>query len=118
MDDKVKKCNRCKVHQPLDNFCNNKSRKDGKQNYCRGCAKNYWDKGSDKYKITHKKYNKDNPEKRKQWAKNHWVKSTDTPEKRLHHNVRRYIQRKLKHNKELSSLEYLGCSIDEYKQYL
>lgn len=35
----MKTCSRCKVAQPLDNFTNCKSRKDGKNVYCKTCTR-------------------------------------------------------------------------------
>lgn len=40
----TKTCSKCKEYKALDNFANNKRTHDGKQNYCKECAKQYKNK--------------------------------------------------------------------------
>lgn len=37
-----KRCPRCQLHKPLDAFCNNRSKKDGKHQWCKPCVKDYY----------------------------------------------------------------------------
>jgi len=39
----MKTCNKCHLTKPLDDFANQKSRKDGKQGQCKACRKEWYD---------------------------------------------------------------------------
>jgi 5-methylcytosine-specific restriction endonuclease McrA len=114
----LKKCIKCCSLKDVNDFHNNKTRKDGKQKYCKLCCKSSFENNKSKYQATKKQYTLNNKENHRKWRKKSWINSTNTPEKRLKHNIRRYIQSHLKNNKTQSTLEYLGCSIQEYIVYL
>jgi len=38
----MKTCSKCKTNRTIEDFPNDKSRKDGKHPYCRACHKRYW----------------------------------------------------------------------------
>ena len=80
----TKVCTKCKVEKPYDNFHLHKSRKDGRQDNCKECIKNYsrdnserlraksikWYKENlNKAKEKNKKWRKDNPEKTAEYSK-------------------------------------------------
>ena len=44
----MKPCSRCKSIKPLEDFYADKKRKDGRQSYCKECAKDHFKKWSDK----------------------------------------------------------------------
>ena len=51
----MKTCSKCKEEKPLDQFNRHRSRKDGRQAYCKACRKAY--AASEKGKATIAKYN-------------------------------------------------------------
>jgi len=52
----LKRCSKCGIEKPLDDFSNNKNHKDGKHNQCKLCIKEY--QQSDKGKIAVNKASK------------------------------------------------------------
>jgi len=76
----MKRCYKCKTEKPLNGFCKNKKNKDGLNEICKDCKKEYNLKNSEKnkeyYKLNYnpekyKKYNTkfrtNNPEYQKEW---------------------------------------------------
>lgn len=59
-------CSKCHKKLPLDHFWKSKSSPDGHQGYCKKCMK-----------ATHAKYQKDHPEKMREYAKAHWNKNRE-----------------------------------------
>ncbi len=132
-----KTCRKCDNTKPLIEFCNRKGEKDGKHRYCKSCLngdfKKYYHtsgrKDSEYYK-TYRTENKDyfnkystnhyhtNKELYREWNRNKY--STDITFRtkhivsaRIHEALKVY--RLLKTNR---TIEYLGCSIGEYCDYL
>ena len=60
----MKKCSRCKIIKNINKFYFNKSQKDGKDNQCKKCKKEYRIKHSETNKIKQKENHKNNPLKR------------------------------------------------------
>lgn len=65
MTEESKTCNVCKKAKPLDAFCTDKSRRDGKAARCRKCAKGFYQKNKGKILGQHKEYYKENAECKK-----------------------------------------------------
>lgn len=63
----MKKCKKCGIDKKIDEFGNDKNKKDGKKIYCRECelirAKEYREKNREKVNNSAKLYRKNNPEK-------------------------------------------------------
>ena len=57
-----KKCSRCKVVKPLEDFNNSKSKPDGKHNNCRECCKKEYRNNRHKYLEKRKLYREKNKE--------------------------------------------------------
>lgn len=95
---------------------------DNNQNKARSYKRKYYYKNSEKMNETSIEWSKNNKERHVQ----HVVKSTKKRYKndvmfRLAHHVRRGVQRvadAVKKEKELRSLEYLGCSLEEFKLHI
>lgn len=66
----MKQCTKCQQLQPLDNFGNDKSRKDGKFPQCKTCTaadqKKYYEANKEKFKARAKAWKQENPERVKQ----------------------------------------------------
>lgn len=60
-----KTCNICKAPKPLNAFCKDGSRSDGKATRCRECAKGFYRQNKDKILEQHKGYYKKNAERKK-----------------------------------------------------
>ena len=134
----MKQCGKCKENRELDQFCNKKSEKDGKHRYCKLCMK----KGNDDYyhevgKIERADYYKqhriDNKDyfnsyckrhyhENKEWYRN-WERNRLKEDMgfRLRKNIGVRINMALKAYNALKqdrTIEYLGCNMEEYTQYL
>jgi hypothetical protein len=130
----MKKCKKCGVKKPLNEYCKRKEEKDGLHRYCKVCMrqrlKNEYNKDKEKHLKRTRKYQENNREYFRNKSNNHyhtkkeyyreWNRnkySTD-PLFRLRHAINALINHHLKEGKSQSSIEYLGCTIQEYKQYL
>jgi hypothetical protein len=90
----------------------------------------YQQSNSEYYKNYLKEWNSNNPEAWKEWyvenkkendkyrRKYHKELYANNPKYRLRHNICTYINMSLKDKKERNTLEYLGCSIEDYILYL
>lgn len=69
----TKVCSKCKRELPISEFCKDKSRVDGLQNYCKGCNKKYYEDNKENIIAYQKLYYEDNKKdilvKRKQYSK-------------------------------------------------
>ncbi len=100
---KEKKCDKCGDTKPVADFSKAKKSPDGLQNYCKVCDSEYRKANRDKIN-----------ERRKQRYKN-------DPEYKLRRIVRNHMRRIVKETKlqkTKSSFEYLGCTIDEFKEHI
>ena len=59
----TKTCVKCKRSKSLESFTNNKTKKDGKNNYCKSCQSIYRKQNNTKIKVYLKKYRKKNKNK-------------------------------------------------------
>lgn len=79
----MKKCYKCKIEKTFDKFCKNKKHKDGLNEICKDCKKEYNLKNSEKtkeyyksnynpekYKKYNSKFRSNNPGYQKEWYKN------------------------------------------------
>jgi hypothetical protein len=124
----MKECTTCKVKLPEGR----------KSNYCTSC-KNKQDlksyhKNKEKRNQYIKQYKEQNPDyvqktqqQTKEWLKNHpeymneWykVKKSTNIDYKISHNLRERLRIALHNNsKGAKTLEMLGCTIEEFKQYL
>ena len=133
----MKQCKKCNIEQPLTEFYNKKDNKDGKHIYCRSCLKplsDTWYKVSKESRADYyKTYRDQNKEYFNQYSNTHyhtkkelyreWNRTkyqTDLGFK-LRHVTAARISQALKTYQTLKkdrTIEYLGCTMDEYTQYL
>jgi hypothetical protein len=59
----MKKCSRCRIEKPLDNFSRNKARPDGLNPQCKVCAKEGYERNKHKYKEKQKVFREVNRER-------------------------------------------------------
>jgi len=73
-----KTCSKCIIEKPLEQFSRNKNSKDGLQNKCKACVreydKNYRNENKEKLKEKIKNQRKENKEKFRDWEKNKYNK--------------------------------------------
>jgi len=131
---RMKICKRCNIEKPLDQYCKRKDNKDGLHRYCKECMnvefKGYYQKVKPEHNARSNKWITSNKEKHSKMMKSHyynnkeyyreWNKNKmDTdPLFRLRHAVNALINFHLKEGKTEKSIEYLGCTTQEYKTYL
>ncbi len=130
----MKICKKCNIKKPLNLFYKRKGEKDGLHRYCCECMKNekkqYYSINKKEHNIRTSRWVKENKEKHakmvsdyyhnnkgyfRKWNQN---KMETDPLFRLRHSINALINHHLKENKSNRSIEYLGCTIQEYKQYL
>jgi hypothetical protein len=128
----MKQCTTCKIEKPLINFCVNKSKKDGFNDICKSCKKEYNKKYREINKESEikrlKKWREDNTEKVKTY--NSTIKQKQNEHKRNRRKdplVKLYgcllggINASLKSKgcrKRYKSEIILGCSIADFKVYI
>ncbi len=75
----MKICTKCKEEKPLGDFRKQSSTKDGLKYYCKECdnriAKKYYEKNKGKIVNNVKQWQKDNPNKVKEYKKSYYGKS-------------------------------------------
>lgn len=133
----MKQCKKCNQLQPLNNFCVNKTKPDGRHIYCKTCnlkqSKTYYQKTKHNRADYYKTYREKNKEYFNKYCHNHyhtnkelyreWNRekySTDIGFK-LKHITSARIHEALKTYQTLKkgrTIEYLGCSIGDYCNYL
>jgi len=138
----TKICYKCKIEKSKSLFCKDKNKKDGLESYCKECKKEYRLKNRDKKIVCDKQYYKENKElikvKKKKWREENkeyckqWYKDnkeyhnqykkqrykTDLNYK-LRENLRRRVRIAVKGiNKSESTMELVGCTIEELKTHL
>jgi hypothetical protein len=129
----MKKCKKCDINKSLLEYCKRKDCKDGLHIYCKECQKvesnkyysihkkehndrtNSWSRKNKEYHMSLMKPYKENKEYHREYNKKRMLVD---PMYRLRHSVNALINHHLKYNKISRSIEYLGCTIDEYKQHL
>jgi hypothetical protein len=133
----MKLCKKCNIEKPYNDFCNRKGEIDGKHRYCKLCLKkenDQWYKNTKHSRSDYyKQYREENKEYFNKYCANHyhtkkelyreWEKNrynTD-PAFRIKKITSARIFEALKTYQTLKrdrTIEYLGCSIEEYTQYL
>jgi len=133
----MKQCKKCNVEKSLDQFYNKKGEPDGKHRYCNTCMrqekKEYYNLTKDKRADYYKKYRAENKEYFNEYCNNHYHTKKElyrewnreqyksNPEFKLKHLVIGRIYSALQSYQTLKNdktVEYLGCSIGEYYEYL
>jgi hypothetical protein len=127
-----KDCNTCNKSKTLDKFYKHEKTKDGLENQCKECRKHYSSiyhsnnkkARHDYHKNHYEKYNyqKDyNINSRKKINKYRVKKYHSDKQVKLRLNISNRIREALNTNnikKQNNTLEFIGCSIEFYKQYL
>ena len=130
----MKTCKKCKVSKLLDQYCKRKEEKDGLHRYCKECMGKRGKKEYIENKEVHlkrtKRWREENKEYHKSLMKSHYHSNKDYYREwnrtkystdilfRLRHTINSLINHHLKESKSQSSIDYLGCTIQEYKIYL
>jgi hypothetical protein len=130
----MKTCKNCNVEKSFTEYYKRKEEKDGLHRYCKICMrqrlKNEYSNDKEKHLKRTKQYQIDNREYFRQKSKSHYHNNKDyyrewnqnkmntDPLFRLRHAINALINHHLKEGKSQSSIEYLGCTIQEYKTYL
>ena len=133
----MKQCKKCNIEKPLTDFWNKTNEPDGKHRYCVTCqkesGKTYYHTSGRKESDYYKEYRKENKEYFNQYSNNHyhtkkelyreWNKNKYNTDIgfRIKHVTSARISEALKLYNTLKkdrTIEYLGCNMDEYTQYL
>ena len=81
----MKTCTKCKEVLPFSEFRKQSSTKDGLKYYCKKCdneiAKKYYEKNKNKIVSNVKQWQKDNPNKVKEYKKSYYGKNKQTEDK-------------------------------------
>lgn len=62
-----KRCSKCKEWKPITEFCKHKSHKDGLQDYCKDCKKDWYENNKEHVKEYEKQWYENNKERAKQY---------------------------------------------------
>lgn len=118
----MKKCYMCQLIKSFDEFHKDKSRYDGLNHRCKDCNRihraNCYIKNKDKETKKVKEYNqKPETKLRKNQIQRYRTKFD------MHYRMRKNISRRIIHaikdnSKSISTMEYIGCSIEYLKDYL
>lgn len=137
----IKICTKCQEEKPLDQFNKDKTKKDGLRPICKICTgkqqKQYAQKNKAKIAEYQKEYAKKNQKTLQKNKRRHYLKHKDKILKRVNswHNknyandesyklkciIRRNSYRvadAVKYDKTMKSLDYLGCSLEEFKAHI
>lgn len=133
----MKICKQCNQEKPIIDFSNKKDEKDEKHRYCKPCMKIQNDNWYQNNKINrtqyYKQYREENKEYFNTYCHNHYHSNKDlyrewnrnqysnNIEYKIKHIVSSRLQKALKTFNDLKqnkTIEYLGCSIEEYMIYL
>lgn len=133
----TKECFRCLQVQPIEQYNKKTAEKDGLNRYCKGCmnaeTKEYYERTKEKradyykqHRIENKEYyntysNKHYHTKKelyREWNRNKYATDINFKLKhitsaRIHEGLKRYQTKK-----QSRTIDYLGCSIEEYYIYL
>lgn len=113
-------CTLCNVPKSVESFYNSSSHKNGKLQGCKDCRKN---KERSKYTGEYHKNRLQNltPEQKQQRTQQlteNARRRRKDPNTKLKEALRARIYNSMRDHKDRSTLEYLGCSIDQYKTHL
>lgn len=140
----MKTCYKCKKEKPLSDFCKDRSSKDGLNSKCKSCRRKYYLENRERILALANKWNADHKElvckRASQWQKvnreatraasRKWdqknklrmnaynrKKWQEDVQFRLRNNLRRRITKAIQRKRE-PTLNYLGCSLEFYMDYL
>lgn len=130
----MKMCKKCSLDKDESQYCKRKGEKDGLHRYCKECLngdfKDYYQTVKPIHNARSNKWVKENKEKHSKMVSDYYHNNKDyfrewnknkmeiDPLFRLRHSINALINHHLKENKSNRSIEYLGCTIQEYKLYL
>lgn len=130
----MKECKKCGLEKQLSEYCKRNDTKDGLHRYCKECMKVRNKKEYEDDKETHlkrtKQYQIDNRNYFRQKSHTHYHTNKDyyrawnrnklatDPLFRLRKSISSLINKHLRGAKTQKTLQYLGCTIKEYKDYL
>jgi hypothetical protein len=130
----MKTCKKCNIEKSFVEYCKRKGEKDGLHRYCKECMipihKKEYNKDKKRHNARSAKWISENKEYHKKLVNNHYHNNKDyyrewnqnkmdtDPLFRLRHAINALINFHLKEGKSQSSIDYLGCTIQEYKTYL
>ena len=118
----MKKCYTCKEVKPLDGFCRERRKKDGRQTTCRDCNKRYREANKEAASEYHKQYSKANRAALAEKAARYKRKRRENdPFFKLNHNIACLIRVSISnggYTKKSKTHEILGCSFEEYQQHI
>ena len=121
---KTKFCSKCKQIKYIDNFYNDKSRKDGKYSWCKDCSKKHVEKyyiENREYKLSYQKqWATDNSIRRRKphrdWNKQQRKINTTF---KIVENIRSRLYKAVKGEiKNGSAIQDLGCTIEKFRAYI
>jgi 5-methylcytosine-specific restriction endonuclease McrA len=115
-------CNKCNTFKSLKEFykSNHSSQPKGYITPCKKCIKQQQKSQytGEYHKNRLEKLTQEQKEIRKQQLTQNARKRRNDPKVRLKEAIRTRIYNNIRNNKNYTTIEYLGCSINEYKQYL
>jgi hypothetical protein len=133
----IKQCKKCNLEKSITEFCTRKGEIDGKHRYCKSCLnqnfKTYYHTSGRKKSVYYKTYREQNKEYFNQYCYNHYHTKKElyrewernrlktNPSFRIKKSIMALLNFHLKKNNEYKNkhtIEYLGCSIDEYRKYI
>ena len=103
-----KKCNKCLLVLPIDNFSKKKQNSDGLQQKCKKCCKKYYEENKNRLKVmmdTYRKNNKEYFEKYRNNNKEYFEKYRNDNKEYLKINKQIYYQ---------TNIHYIKKSVKEY----
>jgi hypothetical protein len=118
-----KKCKRCATLKPFSEFYKQSDKPNGMASHCKPCASEKHKEANkhnkEKRKITTSKYKKENREKIREADRIYTAKKRkEDPIFNIKSALRARIVSVLGYKKTKQSIEYIGCTLDEYKVYL
>jgi hypothetical protein len=133
----MKICKICNIEQPLINFYDKKVEKDGKHRYCSSCMKKekklYYSRTKESRADYYKTYREENKEYFNNYCSNHYHTNKELYREWNNNKYATDLGFKIKHIvvgrihsalktyqllKTDKTIEYLGCSIGDYCNYL
>ena len=129
-----KKCYKCKVIKPLDEFSRDKNRKSGRMCACKQCLKQYYEDNKERIRERRAKYYQENREEKLEWQKQYHqenkVKANERTLKRYYNDpvfalrvkVSLQVRKMLKSNNGSKQgeniLQYLPYTIEQLKEHI
>ncbi len=108
---KEKRCSKCKIEKELEEFYNDKVKKDGKYPQCKECVKEYRKKHKEKIKIHDKKFREENKEKLTIYAKQYREKNTEKIKKYYKTEKGKIASSNARHKRRFLKLKTMDGSI-------